>query len=62
MTKAKKIFKTKEEISLYEGLVLAWPCVDKISGEVIDLLKEQDQATLAQGIQFSIQNFLLEQP
>ncbi|PHM72181.1 hypothetical protein [Xenorhabdus sp. KJ12.1] len=54
MAKLKTFFQTKEEINAYEGLVLAWPCVEKISTHLISLLPTVQQKLIASAIQEAI--------
>lgn len=45
MVKIKTLFRSKDDIAAYEGLVLIWPCADKITAHLAALLnssKTQD--------------------
>lgn len=54
MVKLKTLFRSKDEISSYERLVLTWPCVDKISTQLISLLPDEKQILIASAIQDAI--------
>ncbi|ELY4881502.1 hypothetical protein ACLI07_23175 (plasmid) [Providencia huaxiensis] len=40
MIKLKTLFRSKDDVAAYEGLVLIWPCADKISSQLASLLTE----------------------
>ncbi|HBX5762651.1 TPA: hypothetical protein MH536_26930 [Klebsiella pneumoniae] len=41
MVKLKTLFRAKDDIAAYEGLVVIWPCAEKISSQLVSLIPEE---------------------
>ncbi|EOC0012239.1 hypothetical protein ACI0X9_003950 [Cronobacter turicensis] len=54
MAKLKHQFRTKEENSAYEGLILSWPCADEISCKLHSMLTAEKQHEMLSVLQSAI--------
>lgn len=54
MEKLKTFFRNKDEKAAYEGLVVSWPCVDKFSNHLMQMLNEEQKQRLIPVIQDAI--------
>jgi len=54
MAKLKHQFRSKEENTAYEGLVLSWPCADEISCKLYSLLSAEKQKEMLPVLQSAI--------
>lgn len=54
MVKLKTLFRSKDEITAYEGLVLVWPCAEKISSHLASLIPGEQQELIVPVVQEAI--------
>lgn len=54
MVKLKTLFRSKDEIAAYEGLVLVWPCAEKISSHLASLIPDDQQSLIVPVVQEAI--------
>lgn len=62
MAKLKEIFRTKDAITAYEGLVIVWPCVDAISCQLLNHLDTDKRGEYATVLQAAVEAYHQQYP